>query len=101
MCVQMCVCPDVCVLCLCSVSPSLCSEPIEENPYRPTYIFPDNYDIQTKSKGIDGRDSAGFADLQPSFQILWLSRVAVHNTAAVFERLLPNISDVCPHAREP
>ncbi|XP_056292321.1 sorbin and SH3 domain-containing protein 1 isoform X1 [Pseudoliparis swirei] len=25
-------------------------EPIEENPYRPTYIFPDNYDIQTKSK---------------------------------------------------
>uniref|UniRef100_A0A8C2Z2P5 Sorbin and SH3 domain containing 1 n=1 Tax=Cyclopterus lumpus TaxID=8103 RepID=A0A8C2Z2P5_CYCLU len=27
-------------------------EPIEENPYRPTYVFPDNYDIQTKSKGI-------------------------------------------------
>ncbi|XP_068582235.1 sorbin and SH3 domain-containing protein 1 isoform X1 [Cebidichthys violaceus] len=25
-------------------------EPIEENPYRPTYIFPDNYDSQMKSK---------------------------------------------------
>ncbi|XP_062422679.1 sorbin and SH3 domain-containing protein 1 isoform X9 [Pungitius pungitius] len=25
-------------------------EPIEENPYRPTYIFPDNSDIQMKSK---------------------------------------------------
>ncbi|XP_068424640.1 sorbin and SH3 domain-containing protein 1 isoform X1 [Clinocottus analis] len=25
-------------------------EPIEENPYRPTYIFPDNYDIQMKPK---------------------------------------------------
>uniref|UniRef100_A0A8C4EI35 Sorbin and SH3 domain-containing protein 1 n=1 Tax=Dicentrarchus labrax TaxID=13489 RepID=A0A8C4EI35_DICLA len=25
-------------------------EPIEENPYRPTYIFPENYDIQMKSK---------------------------------------------------
>ncbi|KAG7229958.1 hypothetical protein INR49_009678 [Caranx melampygus] len=27
-------------------------EPIEENPYRPTYIFPENFDIQMKSKGI-------------------------------------------------
>uniref|UniRef100_A0AAQ4QBU2 Sorbin and SH3 domain containing 1 n=1 Tax=Gasterosteus aculeatus aculeatus TaxID=481459 RepID=A0AAQ4QBU2_GASAC len=27
-------------------------EPIEENPYRPTYIFPDNSDIQMRSKGI-------------------------------------------------
>ncbi|XP_068182826.1 sorbin and SH3 domain-containing protein 1 isoform X4 [Antennarius striatus] len=25
-------------------------EPIEENPYRPTYIFPENYDIHMKSK---------------------------------------------------
>ncbi|XP_077469093.1 sorbin and SH3 domain-containing protein 1 isoform X6 [Stigmatopora argus] len=25
-------------------------EPIEENPYRPTYIFPENYDIHVKSK---------------------------------------------------
>uniref|UniRef100_A0A4W6CZR1 Sorbin and SH3 domain containing 1 n=1 Tax=Lates calcarifer TaxID=8187 RepID=A0A4W6CZR1_LATCA len=25
-------------------------EPIEENPYRPTYIFPENIDIQMKSK---------------------------------------------------
>uniref|UniRef100_A0A665TK21 Sorbin and SH3 domain containing 1 n=1 Tax=Echeneis naucrates TaxID=173247 RepID=A0A665TK21_ECHNA len=25
-------------------------EPIEENPYRPTYIFPENFDIQMKSK---------------------------------------------------
>nr|XP_046256930.1 sorbin and SH3 domain-containing protein 1 isoform X7 [Scatophagus argus] len=25
-------------------------EPIEENPYRPTYIFPENYDILMKSK---------------------------------------------------
>uniref|UniRef100_A0AAQ4RTZ5 Sorbin and SH3 domain containing 1 n=1 Tax=Gasterosteus aculeatus aculeatus TaxID=481459 RepID=A0AAQ4RTZ5_GASAC len=25
-------------------------EPIEENPYRPTYIFPDNSDIQMRSK---------------------------------------------------
>ncbi|KAM4607632.1 sorbin and SH3 domain-containing protein 1 [Polymixia lowei] len=25
-------------------------EPIEENPYRPTYIFPENYDSQMKSK---------------------------------------------------
>ncbi|XP_029305228.1 sorbin and SH3 domain-containing protein 1 [Cottoperca gobio] len=25
-------------------------EPIEENPYRPTYIFPENYDNQMKSK---------------------------------------------------
>lgn len=37
---------------LCSVSPSPCSEVIEENPYRPTYIFPENYDIHMKSKGI-------------------------------------------------
>lgn len=42
----------VCNVTLCSVSPPLCSEPIEENPYRPTYIFPENYDIQMKSKGI-------------------------------------------------
>uniref|UniRef100_A0A8D3APQ0 Sorbin and SH3 domain containing 1 n=1 Tax=Scophthalmus maximus TaxID=52904 RepID=A0A8D3APQ0_SCOMX len=27
-------------------------EPIEENPYRPTYIFPENIDSQMKSKGI-------------------------------------------------
>ncbi|KAM9726640.1 sorbin and SH3 domain-containing protein 1 isoform 10-T11 [Menidia menidia] len=25
-------------------------EPIEENPYRPTYIFPENYDMHMKSK---------------------------------------------------
>ncbi|XP_024916569.1 sorbin and SH3 domain-containing protein 1 isoform X3 [Cynoglossus semilaevis] len=25
-------------------------EPIEENPYRPTYIFPENYDIHMKSR---------------------------------------------------
>lgn len=42
----------VCYVTLCSVSPPLRSEPIEENPYRPTYIFPENYDIQMKSKGI-------------------------------------------------
>uniref|UniRef100_A0A7N8X473 Sorbin and SH3 domain-containing protein 1-like n=1 Tax=Mastacembelus armatus TaxID=205130 RepID=A0A7N8X473_9TELE len=27
-------------------------EPIEVNPYRPTYIFPENYDSHMKSKGI-------------------------------------------------
>lgn len=36
----------------CAVSPSLCSESIEENPYHPTYIFPESYDIQVKPKGI-------------------------------------------------
>lgn len=56
-CVSKCVCMlyvvyVVCYVTLCSVSPSLCSEPIEENPYRPTYIFPDNSDIQMRSKGI-------------------------------------------------
>lgn len=50
------VCVSICVFFLCyvtlySVSPSLHSEPIEENPYRPTYTFPENYDIQVKSKG--------------------------------------------------
>lgn len=46
------VCMSVCHVTLCSVSPRLYSETIEGNPYRPTYIFPDNYDIQMKSKGI-------------------------------------------------
>lgn len=56
---RLCVCVGVCVfICvpkcfikLSSVSPSPLSEPLEENPYRPTYIFPENYDIQMKSKG--------------------------------------------------
>ncbi|CAK6962443.1 sorbin and SH3 domain-containing protein 1 isoform X5 [Scomber scombrus] len=34
-------------------------EAIEENPYRPTYIFPDNYDIQMKSKD-DGPNPYGY-----------------------------------------
>ncbi|XP_036978838.1 sorbin and SH3 domain-containing protein 1 isoform X2 [Acanthopagrus latus] len=34
-------------------------EPIEENPYRPTYIFPENYDIQMKSKD-DGPSPFGY-----------------------------------------
>uniref|UniRef100_A0A8P4KLC8 Sorbin and SH3 domain-containing protein 1 n=1 Tax=Dicentrarchus labrax TaxID=13489 RepID=A0A8P4KLC8_DICLA len=34
-------------------------EPIEENPYRPTYIFPENYDIQMKSKE-DGPSPFGY-----------------------------------------
>ncbi|XP_070834465.1 sorbin and SH3 domain-containing protein 1 isoform X3 [Chaetodon trifascialis] len=34
-------------------------EPIEENPYRPTYIFPENYDIQVKSKD-DGPSPFGY-----------------------------------------
>uniref|UniRef100_A0A673B8E9 Sorbin and SH3 domain containing 1 n=1 Tax=Sphaeramia orbicularis TaxID=375764 RepID=A0A673B8E9_9TELE len=32
-------------------------EPIEENPYRPTYIFPDSYDIHMRSKGIRSYDA--------------------------------------------
>ncbi|XP_044229288.1 sorbin and SH3 domain-containing protein 1 isoform X2 [Thunnus albacares] len=36
-------------------------EPIEENPYRPTYIFPDNYDIQMKSKD-DGPNPFGYLE---------------------------------------
>ncbi|XP_044071219.1 sorbin and SH3 domain-containing protein 1 isoform X3 [Siniperca chuatsi] len=34
-------------------------EPIEENPYRPTYIFPESYDIQMKSKD-DGPTPFGY-----------------------------------------
>ncbi|XP_070771567.1 sorbin and SH3 domain-containing protein 1 [Enoplosus armatus] len=34
-------------------------EPIEENPYRPTYIFPESYDIQVKSKD-DGPTPLGY-----------------------------------------
>ncbi|KAM3605897.1 uncharacterized protein V6R79_006760 [Siganus canaliculatus] len=34
-------------------------EPIEENPYRPTYIFPENYDIHMKSKD-DGPSPFGY-----------------------------------------
>ncbi|KAF1375995.1 hypothetical protein PFLUV_G00225970 [Perca fluviatilis] len=36
-------------------------EPIEENPYRPTYIFPENYDIQMKSKD-DGPTPFGYLE---------------------------------------
>ncbi|XP_029376137.1 sorbin and SH3 domain-containing protein 1 isoform X2 [Echeneis naucrates] len=36
-------------------------EPIEENPYRPTYIFPENFDIQMKSKD-DGPSPFGYLD---------------------------------------
>ncbi|XP_054654393.1 sorbin and SH3 domain-containing protein 1 isoform X2 [Dunckerocampus dactyliophorus] len=36
-------------------------EPIEENPYRPTYIFPDNYDIQMKWKE-NGPNPFGYLD---------------------------------------
>ncbi|XP_053188420.1 sorbin and SH3 domain-containing protein 1 [Scomber japonicus] len=36
-------------------------EAIEENPYRPTYIFPDNYDIQMKSKD-DGPNPFGYLE---------------------------------------
>nr|XP_033470009.1 sorbin and SH3 domain-containing protein 1 isoform X7 [Epinephelus lanceolatus] len=36
-------------------------EPIEENPYRPTYIFPENYDIQMKSKD-DGHTPFGYLE---------------------------------------
>ncbi|TDH01010.1 hypothetical protein EPR50_G00175780 [Perca flavescens] len=40
-------------------------EPIEENPYRPTYIFPENYDIQMKSKD-DGPIPFGYLeDVRP------------------------------------
>ncbi|XP_038592871.1 sorbin and SH3 domain-containing protein 1 isoform X3 [Micropterus salmoides] len=34
-------------------------EPIEENPYRPTYIFPESYDNQMKSKD-DGHTPFGY-----------------------------------------
>uniref|UniRef100_A0A3B3VQ40 Sorbin and SH3 domain containing 1 n=1 Tax=Poecilia latipinna TaxID=48699 RepID=A0A3B3VQ40_9TELE len=30
-------------------------EPFEENPYRPTYIFPETFDIRMTPKGTDGR----------------------------------------------
>lgn len=46
---------------LSSVSPSLCIEPIEENPYRPTYIFPESYEIQVKSKD-DGPTPFGYLE---------------------------------------
>ncbi|XP_067383016.1 sorbin and SH3 domain-containing protein 1 isoform X7 [Channa argus] len=36
-------------------------EPIEENPYRPTYIFPENYDYQMKSKD-DGPTPFGYLE---------------------------------------
>ncbi|XP_032365806.1 sorbin and SH3 domain-containing protein 1 isoform X10 [Etheostoma spectabile] len=36
-------------------------EPIEENPYRPTYIFPETYDIQMKSKD-DGPTPFGYLE---------------------------------------
>ncbi|XP_039995172.1 sorbin and SH3 domain-containing protein 1 isoform X3 [Xiphias gladius] len=36
-------------------------EPIEENPYRPTYIFPENFDIQMKSKD-DGPSPFGYLE---------------------------------------
>ncbi|XP_030603567.1 sorbin and SH3 domain-containing protein 1 [Archocentrus centrarchus] len=36
-------------------------EPIEENPYRPTYIFPENYEIQVKSKD-DGPTPFGYLE---------------------------------------
>ncbi|XP_071378714.1 sorbin and SH3 domain-containing protein 1 [Centroberyx affinis] len=36
-------------------------EPIEENPYRPTYIFPENYDSQMKAKD-DGPSPFGYLD---------------------------------------
>uniref|UniRef100_A0A3Q3NAU9 Sorbin and SH3 domain containing 1 n=1 Tax=Labrus bergylta TaxID=56723 RepID=A0A3Q3NAU9_9LABR len=44
---------------MCSVSSSLCSEPIEENPYRPTYIFPEKKDSQMRSKD-DGPSPYGY-----------------------------------------
>uniref|UniRef100_A0A3Q4HXS2 Sorbin and SH3 domain-containing protein 1-like n=1 Tax=Neolamprologus brichardi TaxID=32507 RepID=A0A3Q4HXS2_NEOBR len=36
-------------------------EPIEENPYRPTYIFPESYEIQVKSKD-DGPTPFGYLE---------------------------------------
>ncbi|KAM3863358.1 sorbin and SH3 domain-containing protein 1 [Diretmus argenteus] len=36
-------------------------EPIEENPYRPTYIFPENYDTQMKSTD-DGPSPFGYLE---------------------------------------
>ncbi|XP_051815679.1 sorbin and SH3 domain-containing protein 1 isoform X5 [Acanthochromis polyacanthus] len=36
-------------------------EPIEENPYRPTYIFPENYDIHMRSKD-DGPTPFGYLE---------------------------------------
>uniref|UniRef100_A0A3B4YUT2 Sorbin and SH3 domain containing 1 n=1 Tax=Seriola lalandi dorsalis TaxID=1841481 RepID=A0A3B4YUT2_SERLL len=36
-------------------------EPIEENPYRPTYIFPENFDIHMKSKD-DGPTPFGYLE---------------------------------------
>ncbi|XP_058506835.1 sorbin and SH3 domain-containing protein 1 isoform X1 [Solea solea] len=36
-------------------------EPIEENPYRPTYIFPENYDTHMKSKD-DGHTPFGYLE---------------------------------------
>ncbi|KAM9365478.1 LOW QUALITY PROTEIN: sorbin and SH3 domain-containing protein 1 [Pholidichthys leucotaenia] len=36
-------------------------EPIEENPYRPTYIFPENYEVQMRSKD-DGPTRFGYLE---------------------------------------
>ncbi|CAB1425099.1 unnamed protein product [Pleuronectes platessa] len=36
-------------------------EPIEENPYRPTYIFPENFDIHMRSKE-DGPSPLGYLE---------------------------------------
>lgn len=57
-----------CVM-LTSASPSQRSESIEENPYRPTYIFPENYDIPMKIKGIwTGRLNSTNLQLLESYQ---------------------------------
>lgn len=46
LCVFACTHPPQCVFC----HPSY-SEPVEENPYRPTYIFPESYDRPLKTRG--------------------------------------------------
>ena len=72
--VSVCVCVCVCVFCSqSSVLPKRCVLPVnslslyvstiahrsetpEENPYRPTYMFPENYDrLVVRSKGIQWR----------------------------------------------
>uniref|UniRef100_A0A674NPQ1 Sorbin and SH3 domain containing 1 n=1 Tax=Takifugu rubripes TaxID=31033 RepID=A0A674NPQ1_TAKRU len=39
-------------------------ESIEENPYRPSYIFPENYDVQVKSKGTRWRSLPSLRNIE-------------------------------------
>lgn len=49
-CISVCVCMHVHILLSVFCHPSY-SEPVEENPYRPTYIFPESYDRPLKTRG--------------------------------------------------